>query len=104
MAPGCLIYYVGLNRKLPNVLHHSLFFDVPFDDHARDIYTTKQWPQQPLFYLSNVTVTDQSQAPEGCENLFFLIPLAAGLEGDTEEMREKYFQIMADRLEKQMWC
>ena len=101
MAPGCLIYYVGLNKKLPNVLHHSLFFDVPFDDHARDIYTTKQWPQQPLFYLSNVSVTDQSQAPEGCENLFFLIPLAAGLEGDTELMREKYFQIMADRLQKQ---
>jgi phytoene desaturase len=101
MAPGCLIYYVGLNRKLPNVLHHSLFFDVPFDEHARDIYTTKKWPQQPLFYLSNVSVTDQSQAPEGCENLFFLIPLAAGLEGDTEDMREKYFQIMADRLQEQ---
>jgi phytoene desaturase len=98
MAPGCLIYYVGLDTKLPDLLHHSLFFDVPFDEHARDIYTTKQWPQQPLFYLSNVTATDLSQAPEGCENLFFLIPLAAGLEGDTEDMREKYFHIMADRL------
>jgi phytoene desaturase len=101
MAPGCLIYYVGLNRKIPDLLHHSLFFDVPFDEHARDIYTTKQWPQKPLFYLSNVTATDGSQAPAGCENLFFLIPLAAGLKGDTEEIREKYFNIMADRLEKQ---
>jgi len=101
MAPGCLIYYVGLDRKIPGIQHHSLFFDVPFDEHARDIYITKKWPPQPLFYLSAVTATDSTQAPAGCENLFFLIPLAAGLEGDTEEMREKYFQIMADRLEKQ---
>ena len=100
MAPGCLIYYVGLDRKIPGIQHHSLFFDVPFDEHAKDIYTTKQWPNQPLFYLSAVSATDGSQAPAGCENLFFLIPLAAGLEGDTEEMREKYFQIMAERLKK----
>jgi phytoene desaturase len=101
MAPGCLIYYVGLNTRIPGLHHHSLFFDVPFDQHARDIYTTKQWPEQPLFYLSATSVTDPTQAPPGGENLFFLIPLAAGLKGDTEEMRERYFQIMADRLQQQ---
>jgi phytoene desaturase len=100
MAPGCLIYYVGLNARVPGLLHHTLFFDVPFDDHARDIYTTKQWPQEPLFYLSASSVTDSTQAPPGGENLFFLIPLAAGLEGDTEEMREKYFELMAGRMQK----
>jgi phytoene desaturase len=100
MAPGCLIYYVGLNTRVPGLLHHTLFFDVPFDDHARDIYTTKQWPEEPLFYLSASSVTDSTQAPPGGENLFFLIPLAAGLEGDTEEMREKYFELMAKRMQK----
>jgi phytoene desaturase len=99
MAPGCLIYYVGLNTRVPGLKHHTLFFDVPFEPHARDIYTTKQWPEQPLFYLSASSVTDPSQAPEGGENLFFLIPLAAGLEGDTEAMRERYFQLMADRMQ-----
>lgn len=98
MAPGSLLYFVGLNTKLPNVPHHSLFFDVPFDAHAKDIYITKQWPEKPLFYLSASSVTDPSAAPEGCENLVFLIPLAAGLEGDSEEMREKYFDMMAVRL------
>lgn len=98
MAPGSLLYFVGLNTKLPNVPHHSLFFDVPFDAHAKDIYITKQWPEKPLFYLSASSVTDPSAAPEGCENLVFLIPLAAGLEGDSEEMREIYFDMMAVRL------
>ena len=98
MAPGSLLYFVGLNTKLPMVPHHSLFFDVPFDAHAKDIYVTKQWPEKPLFYLSASSVTDPSAAPEGCENLMFLIPLAAGLEGDSEDMREKYFDMMAVRL------
>jgi phytoene desaturase len=98
MAPGCLIYYVGLNTKVPGLPHHSLFFDVPFDQHAAEIYTKPDWPQKPLFYLSATSVTDSTQAPEGCENLFFLIPIAAGLDGDTEEIRSHYFNLLADRL------
>lgn len=98
MAPGCLIYYVGIDTKIPDLPHHSLFFDVPFDQHAKEIYGETSWPKEPLFYLSATSVTDATQAPEGCENLFFLIPIAAGLDGDTEEVREKYFQILADRL------
>jgi phytoene desaturase len=65
MAPSCLLYYVGLNKKLENVLHHSLFFDVPFDKHADQIYAHPQWPDEPLFYLSVSSKTDRSVAPEG---------------------------------------
>jgi phytoene desaturase len=100
MAPSCLLYYVGLNKRLKNVLHHSLFFDVPFEQHAREIYTSKTWPQEPLFYVSATSVTDNTAAPEGCENLFLLIPVAAGLKGDTEELKEHYFNKIIERLEK----
>jgi phytoene desaturase len=98
MAPGSLIYYVGINTKIPGIQHHSLFFDVPFANHAAEIYTTPTWPKDPLFYLSATSVTDKTQAPEGSENLFFLIPIAAGLNGDSEEVREHYFNVLADRL------
>jgi phytoene desaturase len=100
LAPSCLLYYVGLNKKLDNVLHHSLFFDVPFDQHADEIYAHPQWPKEPLFYLSVSSKTDDTVAPEGCENLVFLIPVASGLQGDTEEVREQYFQKIVRRLEK----
>ena len=102
MAPGCLLYYVGINKKLPGVQHHSLFFDVPFEPHAKDIYENPSWPVNPLFYVSVTSVTDQSQAPEGCENLFFLIPVAAGLEGDVESLRDHYFQNILERFEKRI--
>jgi phytoene desaturase len=100
MAPSSLLYYVGLNKKLKNVLHHTLFFDVPFEAHAREIYGNPKWPGQPLFYVSAVSQTDLSSAPEGGENLFFLIPVAAGLQGDTEELRNHYFDIILKRFEE----
>ncbi|MFN5479088.1 MAG: phytoene desaturase family protein [Chitinophagaceae bacterium] len=99
MAPGCLIYYVGINTRIPDLQHHSLFFDVPFTDHAKQIYADPSWPEAPLFYLSATSVTDSSQAPEGSENLFFLIPIAAGLNGDTESVRDHYFNLLCDRLQ-----
>jgi phytoene desaturase len=98
-APSSLLYYVGLNKKLKNPIHHQLFFDTDFENHAAEIYTTKEWPKNPLFYVSTTTATDKSQAPEGCENLFFLIPVAAGLQGDDEAIREKYFDLIVKRFE-----
>ena len=100
MAPSCLLYYVGINKKLKNVLHHSLFFDTSFEQHGKEIYETKQWPQEPLFYVSATSVTDDSTAPAGCENLFFLIPAAAGLTNDSEELREHFFQLIVKRFEE----
>ena len=100
LAPSCILYYVGLNKKLRNVLHHSLFFDVPFDRHAEEIYKNPQWPSDPLFYLSAASKTDSTVAPEGGENLVFLIPVASGLENDTEEVKEVYFQRLVKRLEE----
>lgn len=99
LAPSCLLYYIGLNKKLENTLHHNLFFDVPFDKHAQQIYTHPAWPDDPLFYLNIPSKTDSTCAPQGHENLMVLIPVASGLAGDTEELREHYFQKVVQRLE-----
>jgi phytoene desaturase len=100
LAPSCLLYFVGLNKKLNNILHHSLFFDVSFEKHADQIYSQPQWPNEPLFYLSVTSKTDNKVAPVGCENLVVLVPVASGLKGDTEKLREEYFQKIVQRLER----
>ncbi len=97
-APSSLLFYVGFDKKIENVEHHSLFFDVDFDVHAQDIYDTPKWPENPLFYASFPSKTDSNSAPEGKEAAIFLIPLAPGLE-DTNELREKYFEKIITRLE-----
>ena len=98
-APSCLIYYIGVNKKINNLIHHNLFFDTDFEKHAKEIYETPQWPENPLFYLCCPSKTDASVAPIGMENLFILVPIAPGLK-DTEEMREHYFSSVIKRIEK----
>lgn len=98
-APSSLLFYVGFDKKLKNVEHHTLFFDVDFEAHAKDIYDTPKWPDNPLFYASFPSKTDNNAAPSGKEAGIFLIPLAPGIE-DTQELRLKYFNIILDRFEK----
>jgi phytoene desaturase len=93
---------VGLNKKIKGIQHHTLFFDTSFAVHGNEIYNTKVWPTDPLFYVSATSVTDDSVAPAGCENLFLLIPVATGLENDTEELRDKYFDQIVSRMEKHL--
>jgi phytoene desaturase len=99
MAPSSLLFYLGVNRKLDNLLHHNLFFDEDFSQHAEEIYEVPQWPSRPLFYASVPSKTDPTVAPEGQENLFLLIPVAPNLD-DPEATREKYYHLLMDRLEK----
>jgi phytoene desaturase len=98
MSPSSLLYYVGVSKRVNNIEHHNLFFDEDFELHAKEIYTEPAWPTKPLFYVSCTSKLDDGVAPEGCENLFFLMPLAPGLH-DDEALREKYFNIMLDRFE-----
>ena len=97
-APSSLLFYVGFDKKIKNVNHHTLFFDVDFDTHAKAIYDNPKWPDNPLFYASFPSITDENMAPEGKEAGIFLIPLAPGLE-DTNTLRETYFEKIMKRFE-----
>lgn len=99
MAPSCLIYYLGVKGEIPNLLHHNLFFDEDFSNHAKEIYSHPQWPEKPLFYVCCPSKTDATVAPPEHENLFILIPIAPGLQ-DSEAIREKYFKLVIKRLEE----
>jgi len=100
-APSCLIYFLGVNKKINLLHHHTLFFDEDLNQHSKEIYKTPKWPAKPLFYVCCASKSDEEIAPRGHENLFLLMPIATGLD-DTEEIREKYFQQMISRLENQV--
>jgi phytoene desaturase len=100
MAPSCLLYYVGVNKRVSNLQHHNLFFDADFTKHAEEIYKSKKWPDDPLFYVCAPSITDSSVAPEGHENLFILIPIATGINGDDESLRADYFKLVLQRIKE----
>jgi phytoene desaturase len=98
LAPSALMFFLGINKKVKGLRHHTLFFDEDFALHAKEIYDQPHWPTSPQFYISCPSKSDPSVAPEGCENIMILVPVAAGLV-DTDETREKYFKAIISRLE-----
>ncbi|MEP1035361.1 phytoene desaturase family protein [Ekhidna sp.] len=98
LAPSSLLFYLGVDKELPNLEHHTLFFDEDFKQHASEIYDMPQWPSKPLLYVSATSKTDNTVAPKGKENLVVLIPVAPDIE-DTNETRERYFNLIMDKLE-----
>lgn len=98
LAPSSLIYYLGIGKEIPNLVHHNLFFDEDLNAHGKEIYNDPKWPSKPLFYACVPSKTDKEVAPEGHENIFILMPLAPDLE-DSEATRERYFNIIMDRME-----
>ena len=100
-APSCLIYFLGINKKINALNHRTLFFDEDLNQHSKEIYQSPQWPSKPLFYVCCPSKSDDDVAPARHENIFLLMPIAPGL-NDSGDMREKYFQLMISRLESQV--
>ncbi|MGM0567523.1 MAG: phytoene desaturase family protein, partial [Bacteroidota bacterium] len=98
MAPSALLFFMGFNKKIKNLLHHNLLFDEDFDNHAAAIYEQPHWPEQPLLYVSATSKTDKNVAPEGHENVVVLIPVAPGIDG-SEHIREEYRDLVINRIE-----
>lgn len=98
MAPSALLFYLGFDKKLKNLLHHNLLFDADFEKHASHIYDNPGWPEEPLLYVSATSKTDANVAPDGHENIVVLIPSAPGLESG-KSVREKYLEITIRRIE-----
>lgn len=99
LAPSSLLFYLGINKKLPNLQHHTLLFDEDFGLHAHEIYHNPRWPTKPLIYVSATSKTDDGVAPEGMENLVVLIPVAPNLK-DSEKTRAIYLDYVIKKLEK----
>jgi phytoene desaturase len=99
VAPSGFIMFLGLNKKIKNLEHHTLFFDNDWQEHFDGIFEHPEWPEKPSYYVCAPSKTDPSVAPEGKEAVFILVPVAAGLE-DSDELRESYAKKIITHLEE----
>ncbi len=51
MSPSGLLAYIGVKKQLPGLTHHNLFFDADWDKHFDEVFHSKSWSNDPLFYL-----------------------------------------------------
>lgn len=89
LAPSAFILYLGIKGRVKNLSHHNLFFANDWMKHFDEIFDQPALPNKPSYYVCCPSVTDPTVAPEGCENLFILVPVASGLE-DSEDTRQVY--------------
>lgn len=99
LSYSALLFYVGFDKKIKNVSHNTIFLDTDFDFHAENIYDLPEWPENPMFYASFPSITDNTIAPKGKEAGIFLIPIALGL-GDNDAIKNVYFEKIISRMEK----
>lgn len=97
-APSAILYYLGFDKKINQLLHHNLFFDTDFALHAQEIYDQPAFPKNPLFYANFSSKSDDTLAPNGMETGFILIPVAVDLQDDGD-IHEHYYQMVMQRME-----
>lgn len=77
-GPGAVLAMLGVEGRLPQLAHHSLFFTADWDRNFGDIFgPAARVPHPASIYVCKPSATDPTVAPDGCENLFVLVPVPA---------------------------
>jgi len=101
MAPSAFILYLGIDGKIPSLEHHNLLFAKNWNKNFSQIFKKPKWPTDPSLYVCVPSKSDTTVAPQGKENLFVLVPIAAGLEY-TEETLETYTDFVIQQMQENM--
>jgi len=101
MAPSAFILYLGVDGEIPSLQHHNLLFAERWEENFKQIFKKPEWPTDPSLYVCAPSKSDTTVAPKGKENLFVLVPVAAGLEHD-DEFLEKYASFVINQMQDNM--
>ncbi|MDJ0314972.1 phytoene desaturase family protein [Arthrobacter sp. H35-D1] len=77
--PGisAVLLCLGVRGGLPQLAHHNLLFTEDWQDNFARIIKGRTLADTTSLYVSRPSATDSTVAPDGCENLFVLIPAPA---------------------------
>jgi phytoene desaturase len=88
---SCFLMYMGVRKKYPGLEHHTLILAERYKELLKDIFRKKILPDDFSMYLHVPTATDPEMAPEGCESMYVLIPVANQQSGlNWSEIKEGF--------------
>ncbi len=96
LAPSAFILYLGVKGKISQMEHHNLLFTKNWEKGFGEIFKNPAWPEDPSMYVCMPSKTDATVAPEGHENLFVLVPIAAGLDYEEGFMKTYGDKVIAE--------
>lgn len=76
---GALTILLGVEGRVPGLQHHNLFFTDDWEANFASVFGGRAAgpPEPASTYVCAPSVTDAGVAPDGCENLFILVPFPA---------------------------
>jgi phytoene desaturase len=97
---SCFLLYLGTRKQYPQLEHHTLILAERYRELLVDIFDRKVLPDDFSMYLHVPTRTDPGMAPEGCESMYVLVPVANNASGiDWEAEKDRYAAKIIDFLE-----
>ena len=84
---------LGVRGLTPRLSHHNVWFSESYTTEYADL-DAGRLADDPTIYACVSSVTDPSQAPDGCENWFLLVNTPQGVEVDADA----YGAVVLDRL------
>ena len=72
---SAFLLYLGVNKKYPQLKHHTLILSERYKGLIDDIFDNKILSDDFSMYLHIPSQTDPTMAPEGCESMYVLIPV-----------------------------
>lgn len=87
LAPSGFCIYLGLDKKIKWLDHHTLIFNQDREQNNKEVFKTATYPSDPSYYICCPSKTDTSVAPNWAENLFFLVPFPSRVTMNNEEKK-----------------
>ena len=97
---SAFLLYLGVRKKYPQLLHHTLILSERYRGLVKDIFDRHILPDDFSMYLHVPSRTEAAMAPPGCESMYVLVPVT-NLSGsvDWEVKAEPFAQKVLDFLE-----
>lgn len=100
--PSCsgFVLLLGTRRRFENLAHHNIFFSEDYRAEFDAIFKEKRPAPAPTVYVAATSRSDETQAPEGHENLFILVNAPYTSEKTNwEKEKQPYRDLIVRRLE-----
>lgn len=68
--------YLGVKGRMENIHHHNYFLgDRDYESYSKGIFRNRVSLDKPYYYVNANAIFNPQSAPQGCENLFILVPV-----------------------------
>ena len=84
-SSSALVFYWGIKKSFPQLELHNIFFSKNYTAEFDHLFRVKNLYGDPTVYLNITSKEEPAKAPEGCENWFVMINMAADTSYDAAE-------------------